>query len=60
MRQLTNSSYVQVMACHLGAKPLPDPIITYSKMDPSEEPIVKFESSHNNFHPRRRIRKCRP
>ena len=32
---LPGSSFVNVMACHLfGTKPLSDPIITYSRLDP--------------------------
>ena len=35
MRQWTGSALVQIMACRLfGAKPLPEPTLTYSEMDP--------------------------
>ena len=35
MRRWTGSALVQVMACRLcGAKPLPEPVLTYSQFDP--------------------------
>ena len=39
------------MSCRLfGAKPLPEPMLIYSKLDSSEEISVKFESEFNHFH----------
>ena len=33
------------MACRLvGAKPLPDPMLTFCQLDPQEQTTVKFES----------------
>ena len=43
MRQWTGWTLVQVMACHLlGAKPLPEPMLTYCQLDPKEQTSVKF------------------
>ena len=45
MRHWTESSLVQVMACHLiGAKPLPTPMLTSCQLDSWEHDSVKFES----------------
>ena len=50
MCQLTVSALVQVMACHLfGAKPLPEPMLTYYQVDPEEQTSVKFESKYKVF-----------
>ena len=38
MRQWTESSLLQVMACRLfGAKPLPEPALAYCKLDSREQ-----------------------
>ena len=40
----TGSALVQVMACRLlGAKPLPELMLTYCQLDPQEQSSVKFE-----------------
>ena len=37
VHQWTGSAFVQVMACRLfGAKPLPEPMLTYCQLDPQE------------------------
>ena len=43
MRQWNGSAVVQVMACRLfGAKPLPEPMLTYFQLNPYEQTTVKF------------------
>ena len=38
------------MACRLsGAKPLPEPMLTYCQLDPQEQTSVKFESKYKTF-----------
>ena len=50
MRQWTGSTLVQVMACRLfGAKPLPEPMLTFCQLDPLEQTSVKFESKYEIF-----------
>ena len=45
MCQWTGSALVQIMACRLfGAKPLPEPMLTYCQMDPQEQMSMKSES----------------
>ena len=47
MRQWTGSSLVQIMACRLfGAKPLPQPMLTYYQLDPHWQISKKFESTY--------------
>ena len=59
MHQWTRSTLVQVMACHLfSAKPLPEPMLTYSQLDPKEQTSVKFELKHTTFHSWKCNRKC--
>ena len=49
--QWTGPALVQVMACHLfGAKPLPEPMLTYCQLDPWELTSAKFESKYKSFH----------
>ena len=49
-RQWTGSSLVQVMAWHLfGAKPLPDPMLTYHQLHPQEHASMKLESKYKSF-----------
>ena len=46
MRPWAGSTLVQVMACRLfGAKPLPEPMLTFCQLDPQEQTSVKFEST---------------
>ena len=46
LRQGTGSTLVQEMACRLvGAKPFPEPMLTYCQYDPLEINSVKFESN---------------
>ena len=48
MRQWMKSSLVQVITCRLfGAKPLPEPILTFCHLDPSWHASVEF---HQNTH----------
>ena len=47
------------MACRLfGAKPLPEPVLTYCQVDPCEQTSVKFESKCKTFQSWKCIRKC--
>ena len=51
MRRWSGSTLVQVMACRLyGAKPLPEPMLTYSRLDTYKQISVKFESKYKTFH----------
>ena len=51
MRHWTGTALVQVMACRLfGAKPLPEPMLTYCQLDPKKQTSVKFESQYKIFH----------
>ena len=60
MRKWIGSALVQIMACRLfGAKPLPEPMLTYCKLDHGEQTLVKFESKYKPFHPWKCISKCR-
>ena len=44
-RQYTILTLVQLMACRLlGAKPLPEPVLTGCQLDPWEHISVKFKS----------------
>ena len=55
MCRWTGSSLVHAMACRLfGAKPLPEPMLTYCQLDPS----MKFESKYKIFHSWKFIWKC--
>ena len=59
MRQWTGSSLVQVMACRLfGAKPLPEPMLSYCQLDSWEHISVKYESEFYHFHSRKCNWKC--
>ena len=50
MRQWIGSALVRVMGCHLsGAKPLPEPILPYCKLDHWEQTSVKFELKLNKI-----------
>ena len=47
MRQVTERASVQVMVCRLfGAKPLPEPMLTYCQLDPKDQISVKFGSKY--------------
>ena len=60
MRRWTGSALAQVMVCRLfGAKPLPEPMLTYSQFDPLGKTSVKFESKYKTFHSRKCIWKYR-
>ena len=60
MRHWTGSSLVHVIACRLfGAKPLPEPMLTYCQLDSWEQILVKFESEFCHFHSRKCNWKCR-
>ena len=51
MRLWTGSALVQVMACRLfGAKPLPEPMLTYCQLEPWEQNLVKLESGYTTFY----------
>ena len=44
INQQIESSLVPVMAWHLlGAKPLPEPMLTYCQWDPQKQSSVKFK-----------------
>ena len=59
MCQWTGSALVQVMACRLfGAKPLPEPMLSYCQLYSWEQISVKLESKFCHFHPRKCIWKC--
>ena len=58
MRQKTNPSLVQIMACRLvGAKPLSAPILEYCWLDPWQHTSVKSPSICIHFHKRKYISK---
>ena len=60
MRQWTESTLVQVMACRLfGAKPLPEPMPPYCQLDPCKQTSGKFESKYKTFHSWKCTWKCR-
>ena len=60
MRLWTRSSLVQIMACRLlGAKPLSEPMLTYSQSGHKEQNSVKYHSKLEHFHSRKCIWKCR-
>ena len=45
-----SSALVLIMACCLfGAKPLPELMLTYCKLDPLEQTSMKFESKYKTF-----------
>ena len=59
MHWWTGSALVMVMAsCLFGAKPLPEPLLTYWLLDPYEQTSVKFKSKYKNFHSRKCIGNC--
>ena len=48
------------MVCRLfGAKPLPEPIMTYCQLDPYEQTSVKIKWKYKTFHSWKCIWKCR-
>ena len=56
MHQWAGSSLVQVKACRLfGAKPLPEPMLTYCQIDSWEQILVKFKWEFYHFHSRKCI-----
>ena len=51
MRRWTGSTLVQGMACRMsGAKPFPEPMLFYCKLDPWEQTSAKFESKWKTVH----------
>ena len=55
----TGSAVLQVMACHMfSAKPLPEPMMTFNKLDPYEETSLKFQSKYRTFLSWKCIWKC--
>ena len=51
---------LQVMAWHLlGAKPLPEPMLTYHQLHPQEQTSKKSESKYKTFHSQKCISKRR-
>ena len=59
MNQWTGSALVQVMAWRLfGAKPLPEPMLTYCQLYPREQISVKVELEFYHFHSGKCIWKC--
>ena len=59
MRQWTVSVLVQTMVCRLiGAKPLPEPMLAYCRLESWEQISMKLESEFYHFHSRKCIWKC--
>ena len=60
MCQWTGPALVQVIACRLfGAKPLPEPMLPYCRLDTREQTSMKFESKYKSFHSWNCMWKCR-
>ena len=60
MCRCIGSALGKVMACRLfGAKPLPEPMLIYCKLDLAEQTSVKFGSKYKTFHSRTCVWKCR-
>ena len=60
MRRWTGLALVQIMACHLdGAKPLSEPMLAYSWLDPKEHILIKFYLKFKYFHSRKCVWICR-
>ena len=60
MLQWIGSALVQIMACRLfGAKPLPEPMLTYCQLNHWEETSVKSEWKFKTFHSWKCTWKCR-
>ena len=60
MCQWTWSSLNHITACRLfGAKPLPEPMLVYCRLDSWEQISVKFELKFCHFHSRMCIWNCR-
>ena len=60
MRRWTGWAVDQLMAWHLvGVKPLPEPMGTFSQLDPWEQTSVKFESKYKAFHFWKCVWSCR-
>ena len=59
VRQWTGPALVQVLACRLfGAKPLPEPMPVYCRLNSWEQISVKFEWELYHFHSRKCIWNC--
>ena len=49
MHQWTKSALIQVMACRqVGAKPLPEPLLTCSQLDPEEQTWNSWKTWNSN------------
>ena len=60
MRQWPGSALIHVMACRLfSAKPLPESMMAYCRLDSWEQISVKFKSEFYYFHSRKCIWNCR-
>ena len=44
--------------CLFDTNPWPEPILNYCQLEPHKQVSMKCSSKHNNFHLRKRIRKC--
>ena len=50
LRHVSWTTLVQAMPCHmLGAKPLPEPVLTNCHVGHHERTLVQFESQYTNF-----------
>ena len=59
MRQYNIPTLVQIMACRLfGAKPLSEPMLPYSQLDPKELISLKLYLKFRSFHSRKCTWKC--
>ena len=60
IRRQPRPSSVQIMACHLfGNKPLSEPMLSFSQLDPWEQISVKSKSKFKYFHWRKCSWQCR-
>ena len=60
IRRWTGSALVQLMACCLsGAKPWPEPMLSYCQLDPWEQTSMKFELIWKKFHSWKCLWNCR-
>ena len=44
--------------CLVGAKPLPEPVLTFSQLDPYDNTAVKFASKYRNFIHKNAFKRC--
>ena len=60
VRQWNRPSLVKIKACRmLCAKPLPEPMLVYCKVEPQEQTSMKSKSTFKHFHSRKWVWKCR-